>query len=116
MPAKTKISGFDSVREIGRTFPNVEEGTAYGSPALKLRGQMFACLTTNKAAEPNTLAVRVSIADREALLAADPRVFYIKPHYENHPVVLVRLGEVTRDGLRELLQMGIDFVGAKRRG
>lgn len=106
---------FDVVRELGRAMPHVEEGTAYGSPALKVRGQMFACMTTNKAAEPNTLAVRVSVADREALLAADPRVFYIKPHYENHSVVLVRLSVVTREGLSEMLRMGADFVMAKKK-
>jgi hypothetical protein len=39
----TKVS-FDTVRKIGLALPEVEEGTAYGSPALKVRGSLLACV------------------------------------------------------------------------
>ena len=36
---------FDIVRKIGLALPGVEEGTAYGFPALKVRGKLLAvCL------------------------------------------------------------------------
>ena len=57
MPKKT-IS-FDTVREIGLALPDVEEGTVYGSPALKVGGKMFACLAVHRSAEPGSLAIRV---------------------------------------------------------
>ena len=40
---------------------------------------------------------------REALLADDPETFYVTKHYANHPVVLVRLGRLHDDQLRDLL-------------
>ncbi|MBI1874082.1 MAG: MmcQ/YjbR family DNA-binding protein [Acidobacteria bacterium] len=108
---------FDTVREIGLALPDVEEGTAYGSPALKVRGKMFACLAVHKSAEPDSLAVRVDFDQREELLAADPKTYYLKDHYVNYAVVLVRLTRVHHDALRDLLLMGWRFVSTsgKRR-
>jgi hypothetical protein len=95
---------FDTVREIGKQLPGTEVGTAYGSPALKVNGRMYAAIAINKEAEPNSLAVFLADFDqREALLAEDPDTYYVKPHYEPYPVVLVRLSRVTRDALTELL-------------
>ena len=104
---------FAAVRKMGLALPGVEEGTAYGSPALKLRGQLLACIPTNKAAEPNSLVVRVDFAQRDELLAAQPDVYYLKPHYEDYACVLVRLKEIHPDALRDLLQMGWRFVDSK---
>jgi len=47
----TKVS-FDIVRKIGLALPDVEEGTMYGSPALKVRGNLLTCLAIHKSAEP----------------------------------------------------------------
>ncbi len=79
-------------------------GTAYGSPALKVNGRMYAAIATNKEAEPNSLAVFLADFDeRETLLAEDPATYYVKPHYESSPIILVRLSRVTRDALIDLL-------------
>jgi hypothetical protein len=43
---------FDSVRKIGLALPGVEESTAYGSPALKVRGKLLACVPSHRSAEP----------------------------------------------------------------
>ena len=50
---------FAVVRQIGLKLPDVEEGTAYGSPALKVRGKMFTCIAIHRSAEPGSLAVRL---------------------------------------------------------
>lgn len=97
---------FDTVRTLGLGLPGAEEGTTYGTPALKVRGKMFACIASNKSAEPNTLVVRIDFARRDEMIAADPDVYYLKDHYVNYPVVLVRLNRVHPDALRELLLMG----------
>src|SRR5262249_2985789 len=44
-----KAIGFVDVRKIGLTLPDVEVSTAYGSPALKVHGALFACIAINKA-------------------------------------------------------------------
>jgi hypothetical protein len=97
---------FDTVRRLGLGLPGTEEGTTYGTRALKVRGKMFACLASHKSAEPNTLVVRIDFDRRDELIAADPDVYYLKDHYLNYPVLLVRLNRVHPDALRELLLIG----------
>jgi hypothetical protein len=95
---------FEVVRAIGRTLPDVEESTMYGAPALKVGGKLLACMASHKSAEPNTLVVRIDFEDRDALIADDPRTYYLKPHYEGYPSVLVRLARIDPEALQDLLQ------------
>ena len=104
---------FATVRKIGLALPGVEEGTAYGSPALKLNGQLLACIPTNKAAEPDSIVVRVDFDQRDELLAAEPGIYYLKDHYVEYPCVLVRLKRIPPDAVRDLLLMSWRFVNSK---
>ena len=112
---KKKTISFDTVREIGLALPDVEEGTAYGSPALKTRGQMFACMAVHSSAEPGSLAIRIDFDQRDELIAADPGTYYLTDHYVDYPSVLIRLSRVNRDALRDLLLMAHRFVSARSR-
>jgi len=96
--------------KLGAALPDVEQTTTWGAPALKVRGRMMACKAINKQAEPNTLVVCIPIPDRDELIAADPDTYYLKPHYEDGPCVLVRLSRVQPDALRDLLRMGWEFA------
>lgn len=109
-------SSFKTAESIGRTLPDVEVTTAWGQPALKVRGKMFVCIASHKSAEPNTLAVMMDFADRDALIEDDPGTYYLKEHYLNYPCVLVRLSRVRADALRDLITGAHRFVGAKVRG
>ena len=113
MSTKRRIT-FDTVREIGEQLPGTEVSTAYGSPALKVHGRIYACIAINKEAEPNSLMVSVTdFEQRDALLAEDPDTYYVKPHYETYPVILVRLACVTRDALTDLLRGAHRVVSSK---
>ena len=112
MPKST--INFDTVRKIGLTLPGVKESTAYGAPALKVRGKLLACVPTHRSAEPGSLVVRVGFDDRAELLAAAPDVYYVTDHYLNYTSVLVRLSRVTHDVLRDLLGMAHKFVSPSR--
>jgi hypothetical protein len=101
---------FETVRELGLRLPGAEESTAYGKPALKVRGQMFACLASHRSAEPDSLVVRVDFEQRAELLAAQPDVYYITDHYKDYSGVLVRLQCVKSDLLRDLIGMAYRFV------
>jgi hypothetical protein len=105
---------FATVRQMALRLPGVEEGTAWGVPAFKVGGKMFACRTSHRSAEPNTLAVRIDFAQRDELLAADPDTYYLTYHYEDYPVILVRLSRVHPDALRDLLATAWRFVSASR--
>lgn len=111
-----KTISFEMVRELALTLPDVEDGTTYGSPALKVRGKMFACLASHRSAEPSSLVVRIDFDRREELLAEDPYTYYLTDHYVSYPVVLVRLTRVHRDALRGLLLMAWRTVSASAKG
>jgi len=104
---------FEAVRKLARELGDVEDSTAYGSPALKVRGQLLACIAINKSAEPASLAVRIGFEDRAELIASAPDIYYLTGHYENYPVVLVRMSRIQADALKDLLRMGWSFVSAK---
>ena len=104
---------FATVRELGQALPGTEEGTAYGSPALKVKGRMFACIAIHRSAEPDTLAIRMSFDERDLLIAEDPETYYLTDHYVDYPVVLVRLARTNRDLLRDLLRTGWKFVSGE---
>ena len=115
MSTRRRIT-FDTIREIGEQLPGTEVGTAYGSPALKVNGRIYAVIAINKEAESNSLAVYLAdFEQREALLAEDPGTYDVKPHYERYPVVLVRLASVTRDALTDLLRGAHRVVSSKPR-
>jgi hypothetical protein len=55
--------------------------------------------------QPAVLAVRVrDTAEKVALLAGDPEIFFTEPHYDGFPAVLVRLAKVTKVQLRKLIE------------
>jgi hypothetical protein len=92
----------------------------YGTPALKVGGKMFACIPSHRSAEPKSLAVRMSFLERDLRMQAEPGTYYLTPHYVSYPVVLARLARLDDDALRELLDVGWQFVrtsasGAARR-
>jgi hypothetical protein len=106
---------FDVVREIARSLPDVEESTSARGMALKIRGKLLACEAIHKSAEPNSLMVRIPLNDRELLLATEPETHYVTAHYRGYPAILVRLSRIDREALRDLLESGVRFVGAKKR-
>ncbi len=113
MPSRVRTNAFDLVRELGLKLPDVEEGTTWGAPALEVGGHMFACLAIHKSAEPHSLVTIVGFDERDELIAADPRTYYLTEHYIDHPTVLVRLRRIDRDALRDLLIMARRFVSAR---
>jgi hypothetical protein len=99
------------VVEIGSRFPGVVEGTSWGTPSMTVRKKFMCRMRTN----PDALVVRViDIADRDALLKSDPDVFFITPHYQGYPAVLVRLEAVDEQMLAELIEDAWRIQAAKR--
>jgi hypothetical protein len=103
---------FATVREIGLEFPRAREIRYYRMPALAVDGEVFAVQTGHRSAEPNSISIPVGFERRDELIAADPHVFYLKQHYAPYPVVLVRLGQITRGNLQRLLRSAYDAVSS----
>jgi hypothetical protein len=101
------------VRKLGLALPGVEESTAYGSPALKVRGKLLACIPAHRSAEPGSLVVCVDFQQRSELLAEAPDTCYVTDHYIPYQSVLVRLSRINPDALRDLLAMAYKFVARR---
>jgi hypothetical protein len=101
---------YETVRRIGLALPHVEEGTSYGTPALKVKGKLFARLRE----DPDSLAIRMPFDQRDELMAHDPQTYYITDHYRDYEWMLVRLSKVHPDALGELLRTAHKAASAPR--
>ena len=101
---------FDTVRRVGGALAGVEESTAWGKPALKVGKQMMATVPTHRSAEANSLVVRVSAEQRDELVAMEPAVYYLTPHYVGYDAVLVRMAKIDAAALQGLLMMAHHYV------
>lgn len=90
---------FHAVREWALALPGVEEGTSYGTPALRVRGKLFLRLWE----DGETLVLRTDEYERDFLLESDPAAFFVTDHYRGYPIVLVRLAAVRPERLRPLV-------------
>lgn len=100
---------FDDVRAVAHTLPGVEDGTSYGTAALKVRGKLFARLHQ----DGQCFVLRAGVIDRQILMQIDPKAFFITDHYRGYPWVLVRLSTVQRNMLPELLERAWRMVAPK---
>jgi hypothetical protein len=101
---------YDTVRELARHLPEVEESTSYGTPALKVRGKMFVRLKE----DGDTIVLRTDSFERDHLLSTAPQTFFITDHYRDYPWVLVRLATANVTQLRELLEDAWRRVAPKK--
>src|SRR5687768_10884243 len=88
-PCARRVASWETVCELGAELPEVEQSTWYGTPALKVRGKGFARLR-----EDGALVVMVDVLEREALMQEDADTFYITPHYQEYPAMLVNLERI----------------------
>jgi hypothetical protein len=90
---------WDEVVSIGRALPEVEEGTAYGTPCLRVRRRFLARLRE----DGETLVVRCD-ADERPLLVEKYDELFVTPHYHDYPLVLVSLPVADETLVRELVE------------
>ena len=109
-PRRSTSTAFDIVRELGLAFPRAKETRYYKLPALEVDGEVFVVQTSHRSADPNSLSVAIGFQRRETLIADNPRVFYLRPHYQNYPVALVRLDQIDRLELSEVLRSAYNTV------
>ncbi len=91
---------FSDVAKIGAGLPEVEEGTSYGTPALKVRGRMLVRLR----GEDGLLVVPMPADERDMMIEAEPKVYSTTDHYRGHDLVLVNLDAIEREKLMELIE------------
>ena len=115
---------FEEVARLALALPETEEGTSWGKLTWAVRSggkakpkgfvwerplskKDQAFLTAEGAEVPPNeviLGVRVDrLAEKEAVLAANPDFMFTTPHFNGYPAVLVRLDRVDEPQLREIV-------------
>jgi hypothetical protein len=70
-------------------------------PSFLLNGRFFARFRD----EDTVLVLQLAtIFDRDVLMQIDPRAFFFTEHYRDYPAVLIRLAEVPRQLLADVLR------------
>ena len=93
------MATFATVQAIMRSLPETEEGIAFGTPSFRVRKKFISRLR-----ETDVLVVKVEdMLLRDGLLQAEPAIYFITPHYEDYPAVLVRLSQIGDAELEDLL-------------
>jgi hypothetical protein len=92
---------FDDIRKMALAWPEVEDGTSYGTPALKVRKKLLARLRE----DGDSLAMLgVPQDERDMLVESRPKVFYFTDHYRDYPTVLIRLSKTKPAAVEPLLR------------
>ena len=92
---------FDDVRKIALAWPEVEDGTSYGTPALKVRKKLLVRLREDG---DGLVMPGVPPDERDMLVESQPKVFYFTDHYKDYPYVLIRLSKAKRAAVEPLLR------------
>lgn len=101
---------FDQIRELALKLPGVEDGTSYGTPALKMNGKLLARLKE----DGQSVVFRVTFDERDLLMQTKPKVFFITDHYLGYPAVLMRLSAATAKQAADIIEMAWRFAAPKR--
>lgn len=102
---------FDDVCAIALAWPGVERGASYGTPALKVKGNL---LTRLREDGETLVMLGVGFDERELLIEAEPEVFHVTPHYQGWPIVLVRLPQANPNVVEAYLLRRWREVAPKR--
>jgi len=92
---------FDDIRKLALAWPEVEDGTSYGTAALKVRKKLLARL---KEDGDSLVVLGVPLDERDMLVESQPKLFYFTDHYKDYPIVLVRLSKAKRASVEPLLR------------
>lgn len=108
------MTTLQDVRRLALALPGTEEGTSWGNVSFKVKGRLFVwerplrkadrAALGSAAPEGEIIGVQVEheIAKR-ALLESDPERCFTTPHFDGHPIVLVRLDRTDLAQLEELV-------------
>ena len=108
------MASLEDARRIALALPGTSEKVSWGSLHWRVRDKGFAWerplrktdLAALGASAPDgeILGVRVAdLGEKDALVAAEPEVFFTIPHLDGWPAVLVRLDAIEVDELTEVI-------------
>jgi hypothetical protein len=102
---------FDDVRKLALAWPEVEDSTSYGTPALKVRKRLLARLREDG---DSLVMLGVPQDERDMLVESQPKVFYFTDHYRDYPTVLIRLSKAKPAAVEPLLRRRWRALASKK--
>jgi hypothetical protein len=102
---------FDDIRKFALLWDEVEDGTSYGTPALKVRKKLLARLREDN---DSLVMFGVPLDEREMLIESQPKIFYFTDHYRDYPIVLIRLSKAKRAIVEPLLRRHWRTLASKK--
>lgn len=103
------MAGEEDVRNLALSLPETIEKPSYGTPGFRVKDKLFARINE----EGDLVLWRENLDEKEALIEAEPDKFFTTSHYDGHPMILVRLAEVDREELLDLLLDSWDIRAPK---
>ncbi len=103
---------WEHVVAFALALPGTESSTAWGKPAIKVRGKAFVYMGR----EPGSCAVACPIEDKELLMETDPDTFWETDHVRGWPAVLVRYAGDGEHAQTVIERAWWDRAGTKLRG
>ncbi|HET6998781.1 MAG TPA: MmcQ/YjbR family DNA-binding protein [Solirubrobacterales bacterium] len=108
------MASWSHVRRIALDLPETSERLSRGQPSWRVRDKGFVWERPLRDADHRALgddapegpilgAWVEDLGAKEALLAADPDVFFTTPHFDGYAAVLIRLEEISVEELREVI-------------
>jgi hypothetical protein len=101
----------DDIRRVCLALPGSVEKPYNRLPSFRVRGALF--LRIHEL--PDTFFVRsAGLEERDELLKAEPSKFFITPHYDGYPGMLVRLSQIDLAEMTELVTESWRLCAPKR--
>lgn len=94
------------VRRVALTLPGAYEKASFDdAPSFRTKPRMFAWIRTDAGTDdqPTLVLFVASVEEKEALVAADPDVYFTTPHYDGHAIVLARLEVISVAEMTEMV-------------
>lgn len=92
-------SDIERAARLAVHLQEVAVSTWYGTPSLKVAGKGFV-----RVKAPGTLVVMCPLELKEALLEAEPDLYFETPHYHGWPAMLVRLAAIDDERLQDRIE------------
>jgi hypothetical protein len=95
------MATWDDVKKLALALPEAEESTTYRKPAFKVKGKVFAWESPH---EHGALVLRCDPGERPLMIESRPEMFFVIPHYEAYPMVLVHLEHADAEELADRIE------------